>query len=99
MTIPDYQTLTLPLLEIAAQGETRIPDIQDRVADAFGLTAEERKVLLPAGRQKILHNRLHWAKFYMSKAGLVESPRRGRFVATAEGRALLGRKPMRTPTA
>jgi restriction system protein len=34
-------------------------------------------------------------QFYMSKAGLVESPRRGRFVATTDGRALLARNPAR----
>ena len=95
MAIPDYQTLMLPLLKIAAEGETRIPDVVERVANEFGLTADERNALLPSGRQKVLHNRMHWAKFYMSKAGLVESPRRGRFVATAEGRALLDRNPTR----
>jgi restriction system protein len=93
MTIPDYQTLMLPLLKIAAERETRIPDVIDRVADQFGLTPEERSALLPSKRQRVLHNRLHWAKFYMSKAGLVESPGRGRFVATAEGRALLALNP------
>jgi len=92
MSIPDYQTLMLPLLKIAAERETRIPDVEERVADEFGLTLEERNELLPSGRQKVLHNRMHWAKFYMSKAGLVESPRRGRFIATAEGRALLERR-------
>jgi restriction system protein len=93
MAIPDYQTLMLPLLKIAAAGETRIPDILDRVADQFGMSPEEREALLPSKRQKVLHNRLHWAKFYMSKAGLVENPSRGRFVATNEGRALLARNP------
>lgn len=93
MAIPDYQTPMLPLLKIAAEGETRIPDVEERVANEFGLTLDERNALLPSGRQKVLHNRMHWAKFYMSKAGLVEVPRRGRFVATAEGRALLSRNP------
>lgn len=30
--------------------------------------------MLPSGRQRILHNRIHWAKFYMSKAGLIDQP-------------------------
>lgn len=38
--------------------------------------------------------RIHWAKFYMSKAGLIASPRRGRFVATDAGRALLASNPV-----
>jgi len=45
--------------------------------------------MLPSGKQRLLHNRIHWAKFYMSKAGLIESPRRGVFGATALGKELL----------
>jgi restriction system protein len=42
----------------------------------------------------VLHNRIHWAKFYMSKAGLIESPARGLFVASEAGKALLATKPV-----
>ena len=35
---------------------------------------EERAQLLPTGKQRVLHNRAHWAKFYMMKAGLVIFP-------------------------
>jgi restriction system protein len=95
MPIPDYQTLMLPVLRLAAQGETRVPDVEERVADEFGLTPGERNQLLPSGRQRVLQNRVHWAKFYMGKAGLVTSPRRGRFVATEAGRSLLASNPER----
>jgi restriction system protein len=43
MPVPDYQSLMLPVLRLAAQGETRVPDIEDKLADEFGLTAEERE--------------------------------------------------------
>lgn len=95
MPIPDYQTLMLPVLRLAAEGETRVPDVEGRLADLFGLTQEERDQLLPSGRRKVLHNRIHWAKFYLMKAGLVEFPRRGRFIATEAGRQLLGKAPER----
>ena len=55
--------------------------------------------MLPSGRQRLLHNRIHWAKFYMSKAGLIASPARGRFTATEAGRGLLAEKPERVDTA
>ena len=93
MPIPDYQTLLLPVLTQAAKGETRVPDVEQQIADGFGLTAAERDQLLPSGRQKVLHNRIHWAKFYLTKAGLIDVPRRGRFVASEEGKALLATKP------
>ena len=83
----------LPVLTVAASGETSVPETAAVVADQLGLTEEEREQLLPSGRQRLLHNRVHWAKFYMSKAGLVESPRRGRFVASAEGLKLVASKP------
>lgn len=95
MAIPDYQTLMLPVLEVAAAGEIKVPEAAEIVADKFGLTLEEREELLPSGKQRLLHNRVHWAKFYMSKAGLISSPKRGVFVASPAGLAMLARKPDR----
>jgi restriction system protein len=91
--IPDYQTLMLPVLKLAATGEHRVADIVDRIADEFHLSPEDREALLPSGRQRVLHNRIHWAKFYITKAGLLASPGRGRFVATEAGRALVATNP------
>ena len=95
MAIPDYQTLMLPLLKLAAEGETRVPDIEDRLASHFNLTEDERARLLPSGRQTVLRNRMHWAKSYLGKAGLIDFPRRGHFLATEAGRQLLARNPDR----
>jgi len=69
--------------------------VEEDIANEFRLSDDEREQLLPSGRQKVLHNRIHWAKFYLSKAGLVESPRRGYFRATAAGRELLAQAPAR----
>jgi restriction system protein len=80
--INDDQTVMLPLLRLAAGGEIRVPDATERLADAFGLTANEREQLLPSGRQRVLHNRVHWAKVYTGRAGLIASPCRGVFTAT-----------------
>lgn len=99
MTIPDYQTLMLPVLRISAEGVTRMADVAERVADELNLSPEERERLLPSGRQRVLHNRLHWAKFYMGKAGLIATPARGRFVASEKGRRLLATAPARVDLA
>jgi restriction system protein len=90
---PDYQALMLPVLRLAAAGETRVPDVANAIADQLGLTEVERDEMLPSGRQRLLHNRVHWAKFYMSKAGLIDSPPRGRFVASDAGKTLLQSNP------
>ncbi|WP_245498038.1 restriction endonuclease [Rhizobium ruizarguesonis] len=97
--IPDYQTLMLPVLRLASEGEMRVAYVAERIADDLGLTPEEREELLPSGRQRLLHNRIHWAKFYMSKAGLIASPARGRFLATDKGKALLATAPERIDVA
>lgn len=93
MAIPDYQTLMLPVLREAAKGETRVPLAAERIADELGLSAVERAEMLPSGRQRVLHNRIHWAKFYMGKAGLIDSPKKGVFKASTEGQALLTKSP------
>lgn len=95
MAIPDYQTLMLPVLQVAAHGETRVPIAAEIIADQLGLTQEEREEMLPSGKQRLLHNRVHWAKFYMTKAGLIDSPQRGVFVASEIGRKLLATNPER----
>ncbi len=33
MPIPDYQSLMLPTLRLAADGETRVADVSERIAD------------------------------------------------------------------
>ena len=91
LSLPDYQQLMLPVLKLAAKGETRVPLAAEKIAVEFGLTAEERDELLPSGKQRILNNRVHWAKFYMSKAGLIESPKRGTFRATQAGKDFISR--------
>lgn len=93
MAIPHYQSLMLPVLRLAAEGETRVPDAAEKLADQLGLSVAEREEMLPSGRQRIFHNRIHWAKFYMTKAGLIDSPARGRFVASQAGKALLATNP------
>lgn len=85
----------LPVLRIAARGESRVPIAAEAIANEFELSEAEREERLPSNTQRRLHNRMHWAKFYMTKAGLIDSPGRGRFVASEAGRDLLARNPDR----
>jgi restriction system protein len=83
----------LPVLELASKGETSVPFAEAQIAEVLKLSSEEREQLLPSGKQRVLHNRIHWAKFYLTKAGLLESPKRGRFVITAAGQQVLADPP------
>lgn len=97
MPIPDFQTLMLPLLQLAADGkEHLLRDARERLAIEFGLSEEERSRLLPSGRQPIFGNRVSWAKVYLQQADLLVSPRRGSFQISERGRAvLLAKRPDR----
>lgn len=99
MAIPDYQTLMLPVLRLAADGkEHRFRDAVEVLADAFDLTDEERNVLLPSGTQLVFASRVGWARTYLKQAGLLEAPRRGYFAITERGRGLLAERPARIDT-
>ena len=95
MPVPDYQTLMLPVLAASAEGEIRIGLVVDRLADQLALTADERTELLPSGKQTLFSNRVHWAKTYLSKAGLIELTRRGHFKITDRGRQVMASHPQR----
>lgn len=94
MPIPDYQTLMLPILKVAGDGqEHRIADAVRELADEFKLTDAEREHLLPSGRQPTFNNRVHWAKTYLSQAGLLTNTRRAHFKITDRGRSVLQKAP------
>jgi len=96
MSIPDYQSITLPLLRLAGDSQPHlIRDTSDALAKHFGLSEAERSALLPSGRQTIFDNRVGWAKTYMKKAGLLHSPQRGTFQITQRGLDLLKSNPPR----
>ena len=60
MPIPDYQSLMLPVLSASLDGEIRIGDVVERLAEKLSLTPEERSQLLPSGKQTVFANRVHW---------------------------------------
>jgi restriction system protein len=92
--IPDFQSLMLPLLRLAADGaEHARRDAVDQLAEEFRLTEDEMRELLPSGRQGRFDNRVAWARSFLKQAGLLETTRRGHFRITERGRALLAEKP------
>lgn len=95
VTIPDYQSLMLPVLNAAQNGEARIGAVVQTLADSLVLSEAARVALLPSGRQTLFANRVHWAKTYLAKAGLVENTRRGHFQITPRGRDVLAARPER----
>lgn len=96
MPIPDYQTCMLPLLRFLGDGAAHsLGDTEDALAAHFEVTASEQAELLPSGQQRIFRNRIGWARTYLKKAALIESPRRGVFNITERGLNMLSSKPVR----
>src|SRR3989338_7429572 len=94
MTIPDYQTIMLPLLKIAGdKKEHSIREAIDHICDLFKLSEQERKEVLPSGRSYIIDNRVGWARTYLKKAGLLEDTRRSYFRITDKGAEVLAKSP------
>jgi restriction system protein len=80
MAIPDYQSIMLPLLRLAADGVVhKYRDAVESLARHFALSNDERREFLPSGKQPTFDNRVGWARTYMTKAGLLSSPKRGQF--------------------
>ena len=94
MTVPDYQSLMLPLLKISGdKKEHRLNDVVETLAQEFDMTDADRKELLQSGKQAKFDNRIGWASTYMKKAGLLESTGRGKLRITQRGIDVLRSNP------
>lgn len=92
--IPDYQSIMLPLLrKLSDKQEHKFRDLIDSLANEFNLTDDELKDLLPSGQQPIFDNRVGWARTYLKKAGLIDSPKRAVSLITQRGLEILKQNP------
>ena len=93
MAVPDFQSIMLPLLEVTADGkERRHVDLLPGLVQRFQLTDEDLSELLPSGHSTF-ENRVRWAKWYLTRAGLLEATARGVFRISAAGKRQLEAKP------
>jgi len=94
MTIPDFQSLILPLLTFLADGkEHTTKETLNYLAFKFQLTEEQRQEMLPSRNQTVFYNRVTWAKAHLKMAALVENLKRGSFKITRNGLEVLKQKP------
>jgi restriction system protein len=86
----------LPMLRLASDGaEHSLAKTREQLAAEFRLAVEDIAQRLPSGRQTVLANRAAWAKVYLTRAGLLDSPKRGHFVISSRGREVLQDPPPR----
>jgi restriction system protein len=96
MSIPDFQSILLPLLIFASDRKKHsIQESIDYLSKHFDLTENEKKELLPSGKQSIFDNRVGWSRTHLKKAGLLEYPTRSFFQITDRGLELIKTNPER----
>lgn len=90
MSVPAFQSWLLPLLKrIADGGQHQMSELYQSLADELHLSPQDRAELLSSGKQFTYQNRIGWARTYLKKARLLESPSRGAVQITPRGKDVL----------
>ena len=79
-----FQPVIDALIDLGGSG--RPVEVEEVVAEQLGLTEEERNEQIPSGQSRF-SNKVNWARFYLVKAGLINSSTRGVWSLTEKGRA------------
>lgn len=83
-----------PVLEVVSDGGLyRHGDLAEAIVGKLDVSDDDQSELLPSGIQSRFENRLRWAKWYLTRAGLLESVSHGVFRITERGREVLGQSP------
>lgn len=89
MTVPTYDRFIEPILRLLAEHPEGVsaPAAHEAVANALGLTEDDKAALLPSGTQRVYKNRAGWAHDRLKRAGLSSAPKFGFWKLTNEGLA------------
>lgn len=90
MAVPKFFEFFGAFLRAVQDGELHTAkEVRIKVANDLQLSAADLSELIPSGRQTTYVNRINWARTYLNKAGLIETPMRGRYRITDEGKKAL----------
>lgn len=99
MSVPKYDELTKPLLLMVSDGQTyKMKDLTTLLAQQLSLSSADLSEMLPSGRQTVFKNRVGWAKTYLLKAGLIDSPARATIRITEDGKKVVSDNPDKIDT-
>ena len=87
--IPTMNDVMLPCLALLSAGATNAKDCLPGLQKKYSLTEEQMSETIPSGFRTRIFDRADWAIFHLMKAGLVTRPKRGFYIASNEGKALL----------
>lgn len=90
MAVPKFFDFFEGFLHAVQDGELHTArEVREIIAEEMHITPADRAELLPSGKQSTFDNRVAWARTYLDKAGLIETPTRGKYRITEEGRKAL----------
>ena len=64
-------------------------EVRSSIAIEMNLSDKDLEEMLPSGKQRTFDNRVAWARTYLDKAGLIETPTRGKYRITDAGKKAL----------
>lgn len=84
---PKFLSMWGPVLRAVRDlgGSARPQEVYERVADTLGLKPDTRAEQTPSGVPRH-ENQMAWARFYLVRAGLLDSSKRGVWSLTSKGR-------------
>lgn len=90
MAVPKFYEFFEGFLHAIEDGEIHSArEVREIIAISMNITASDRSEMLPSGKQTTFDNRVAWARTYLDKAGLIETPQRGKYRITVEGKKAL----------
>ena len=96
MAVPTFEDMMEPMLRGIKDGEEyRASELEKIIAERFSLTEDDLNRRMQNGNMTQVRHRLTWAKSYLKKAGLVDSPAYGVSKITEGGLKVLEGNPER----
>lgn len=90
MAVPKFFEFFEAFLHVLEDGKLHTSkEVKQEIANYMELTDEDLAEMLPSGKQSTFYNRVMWARTYLDKAELIETPLRGRYRITDSGKAAL----------
>lgn len=88
---PEFVRYMSPILRVIASlgGSARPAEVIRTVAADVGASEEAQSRLLRSG-QRSFDNKVHWARFYLARAGLLDASTRGVWSLSEQGRENIG---------
>ncbi len=83
---PHFLKYCIPLLRVMKNlgGSGAASEVIDAVIEDLKIPDGEVEQLIPSGQSRV-RNQIQWARFYLSKAGLMDSPKSGTWRLTQDG--------------